>query len=64
MSQGDILGPDELNDALLEVQKNQLLHHKIVHYRPQKTNESPQHRKIHGKNILTSCIKYKSVKSF
>lgn len=50
-----MLGPEQLNDALLEVQKSQRLQnaqqHRIAHHRHQKPHESPQHRKIHGEKF-------------
>jgi len=59
MSQGDMLGPDELTDALLAVQKSQRLQHvqqhKNIHHRHQKVNQSPQHKKVHG--MLNASIK-------
>ncbi len=55
-----MLGPEQLNDALLEVQKSQRLHqvqqHRTAHHRHQKTHESPQHKKVHGKNLFLSSL--------
>ncbi len=55
MSQGDMLGPKELNGSTLAAQKNQHSQQnqqcKQVHYHHQKSQDSIQRRRNQGKMI-------------
>jgi hypothetical protein len=56
MSQGDILGYEQLGSALLEVHKSQILQktheHKVTQRRRQKTQDSFPRKKVNGKSSL------------
>lgn len=62
MSQSDMLAPDQLNDALLEMQKNEQLHFAqqpmIGYHRHQKIHESSQFRKNHGNNKIDLILQF------